>query len=104
LTSLAQNIDIQTILTAITSSGIVLTSTERANIADKILNRNLDGGSDGGRTVKDALRPNRNKVAFDIPSFGKFTVYKEDDITVAWIGDYTRGPNNLGPLVTTDPS
>ena len=30
--------------------------------ADALLGRNLAGGSDGGRTVKDALRPGRNKV------------------------------------------
>ena len=89
---------------AVAGDAMTLTSTERGNVADKLLGRNLGGGSDGGRMVKDALRPNRNKVEFDIPSAGKFTVYAEDDSTIAWIGDYTRGPNNLGPLVGTDPA
>lgn len=80
-----------------------LTSTERAFIADQILNRNLGGGMNGGRTVQDALRVNRNKIAFNIPVDGQFTVYCEDDITPAFTGTYSRGPNNLGPLLITDP-
>jgi hypothetical protein len=72
--------------------------------ADKILGRNLAGGSDGGRTVQDALRGGRNRVAFDTPITGQFTVYTEDDATPAWVGVYTRGAVGLGPLTVTDPN
>lgn len=73
-----------------------------ANAADKLLGRNLAGGSDGTRTVQDSLRAGRNKVAFDVPSTGYFTVYQEDDTTAAWTGTYTRGTG--GPLTVTDPA
>lgn len=89
---------------AIAGTAMSLLPTERAFIADKFLARNLGGGSDGGRTVQDALRTSRNKIAFDVPSAGQFTVYAEDDITPAWTGSYLRGPNNLGPLTVTDPA
>jgi hypothetical protein len=79
-------------------------ASDTAAIADKILGRNLAGGSDGGRTVRDALRPGRNKVAFDTPAAGQFTVYAENYTTVAWIGTFTRGPNTSGPLITIDPA
>lgn len=82
--------------------GVGLDSLATANAADKLLGRNLAGGSDGTRTVQDSLRAGRNKVAFDVPAIGSFTVYKEDDSTVAWTGTYTRGTG--GPLTATDPS
>lgn len=82
-------------------SGAVPTT---AQIADKILVRNIDGGSDGGRTVTQALAACRNKVSFDVPSVGSFTVYDIDDVTPLWIGTYARGANTLGPLVQIDPS
>lgn len=75
-----------------------------AQIADKVLGRNLAGGSDGGRTVKDALRASRNKVAFDVPSSGQFTVYAEDDTTPAWVGTYTRSADAVNALTVVDPS
>lgn len=52
-----------------------------AQIADTVLGRNLAGGSDGGRTVRDALRASRNKSAI---SGSTLTVYQEDDATPAW--------------------
>ncbi len=52
-----------------------------AQIADTMLGRNLAGGSDGGRTVRDALRASRNKSAI---SGSTLTVYQEDDATPAW--------------------
>lgn len=91
-------------IAAVVGSAMSLVSSERAFIADKLLGRNLAGGSDGGRTVQDALRTSRNKIQFDVPSAGQFTVYAEDDITPAWTGTYLRGPNNLGPLTQTDPT
>lgn len=52
-----------------------------AQNADALLGRNLAGGSDGGRTVRDALRASRNKSAID---GGTLTIYQEDDSTPAW--------------------
>jgi hypothetical protein len=75
-----------------------------AQIADRFLGRALQGGADGGRTVRDSLRAGRNKVAFDVPAVGQFTVYDEGDVNPAWTGTYTRGQGGLGPLVTTDPA
>lgn len=76
----------------------------RRQTADAVLGRNLAGGSDGGRMVKDSLRAGRNKISFDVPVAGQFTVYAEDDATPAWTGTYTRGSSNLGPLTVTDPA
>jgi len=73
-----------------------------AEIADKIQGRNLAGGSDGGRTVRDALRPNRNRVVVD-PITGALTVYAEDDVRVAWTGVVTRNAAAL-PVVEVNPA
>lgn len=70
-----------------------------AEIADRILGRSLSGGADGGRTVKDSLRPGRNKVVIDGNSI---TVYAEDDTTIAWSGTVTRA--QLNALQTIDPA
>ena len=51
-------------------------------VADKLLGRNLAGGSDGGRTVRQALRPLRNRM--EIGEDGTMSVYREDDATVDW--------------------
>ncbi len=98
-------LDVNVSTRAVAGDAMALTTAERGFTADKILNRHLGGGADGGtRTVKNALRSNRNKVEFDVPGFGQFTVYEEDDTTPAWTGTYTRGENTLGPLVSTDPA
>lgn len=55
-------------------------------IADKILTRSIGGGADGGRTVQDALRAQRNRVVI---SGNTITVYAEDDTTVAWTAQMT---------------
>jgi LysR family D-serine deaminase transcriptional activator len=39
-----------------------LSATQTAAIADKVLGRNIGGGSDTGRTVKQSLAALRNKV------------------------------------------
>jgi len=58
-----------------------------AQNADKLLGRSLATGADGGRTVQDALRFNRNKVVI---SGTTITIYEEDDTTVAWSGTIVR--------------
>ncbi len=76
-------------------SGSYVRNTEpptTAENADKLIGRNIAGGSDGGRTVKDVLRFNRNKILF-VPinaTSGTFDVYDETDGTIAWSGTYTR--------------
>lgn len=72
-----------------------------AQIADKYLGRNLAGGSDGGRTVQDALRFSRNKVTID-PITGVINVYAENDTTVAWTGVVTRSAADA--LSSVDPA
>jgi hypothetical protein len=52
-----------------------------AQIADRILGRNIAGGSDGGRTVSDSHRAARNRVEI---VGNTLTVYREDDVTPAW--------------------
>jgi hypothetical protein len=70
-----------------------------AQIADKILIRNLAGGVDGGRTVVDALRAQRNRVAIVGTTL---TVYAEDDTTVAWTAQITTEVRDA--LQSVDPS
>lgn len=70
-----------------------------AQIADKFLGRNLAGGSDGGRTVSDALRTLRNRSEI---TAGTLTVYEEDDTTPAWTAAATTAPGD--PLTSIDPT
>lgn len=71
-----------------------------AENADKLLGRNIAGGSDGGRMVKDALRFLRNKWAV---LTGTLTVYAEDDTTTAWTS--TVGTDSAAePIVSNDPA
>lgn len=70
-----------------------------AQIADKLLGRNVAGGSDGGRTVTDALRTLRNKSEI---AAGTLTVYEEDDSTPAWTASVTTAAGD--PLSSIDPT
>ncbi len=73
-----------------------------AQNADKLLGRNLAGGSDGVRTVCDALRPSRNKVVVDVVA-KTITVYAEDDATIAWTGMLTTD-SSAAPITALDPA
>jgi hypothetical protein len=71
-----------------------------AENADKLLGRNIAGGSDGGRTVTEALEPLRNRSdTTTTPGF--LTVFKEDDATVSWVSAVTTAPGD--PIVAVDP-
>lgn len=70
-----------------------------AENADKLLGRNLATGSDGGRTVQDALRSLRNKSEIVT---GTLTVYQEDDSTSAWTAAVTTAAGD--PLSSIDPA
>lgn len=86
---------------ALTAYGAALQSDipTAAQIADKLLGRNLGAGSDGGRTVQDALRASRNRVVIDGSTI---TVYAEDDSTPAWVGTVVRV--DLDALQEVNPS
>jgi hypothetical protein len=79
-----------------------------AQNADQLLDRHLAGGADAtgldARSVRNALRAGRNKVAFDVPVAGQFTVYAEDDLAVAWTGTYSRAATAANPLTGVDPT
>jgi hypothetical protein len=84
------------------SAGLLLGTagaTTDAQIADKILGRNIAGGSDGGRTVTDAFRLLRNKSSI---SAGTLTVTEEDDSTPAWTAAVTTAAGD--PITGLDPA
>ena len=72
-------------------------------IADAILDRNMTTGTDSGsptvRTVRQALRASRNKVAIVA---GTATVYKEDDTTASWTAAVTTTAGD--PISAVDPA
>ena len=70
-----------------------------AQNADKLLGRSLAGSADGGRTVRDALRPLRNKTSI---AGGTMTVCEEDDATPAWTAAVTTTAGD--PLSEIDPA
>jgi len=85
------------------TSGVVLTAAERNSIADAMLDRDMSTGTDSGsttvRTVRQALRSNRNKVSI---SGGTMTVTKEDDATTSWTAAITTASGD--PISAIDPA
>ena len=85
-------------------TGYALTSGERANVADAILDRDMSTGTDSGsttvRTPRQALRALRNKSAV---AAGTLTVYKEDDSTSSWTAAVT-GTAGADPITAIDPA
>jgi hypothetical protein len=67
--------------------------------ADALLGRNIAGGSNGGRTVTQALRRLRNRV---VGLAGLLTVYREDDTTSDWTAALTTAAGD--PVSEVDPS
>jgi hypothetical protein len=74
-------------------------ATATGQIADKLLGRNLAGGSDGGRDVRDALRFLRNRWARTDTGL---TVYQEDDSTPAWTSVLVSS-SSASPVTSSDP-
>lgn len=70
-----------------------------AELADALLNRNINGGGSGTRTVFEALATLRNKVAI---SAGTITIYSVDDTTTLWTGAVGTAAGN--PLSSIDPA
>lgn len=91
--------DIDAAISSRLAGGSYTAAPTAAENADKLLGRNLAGGSDGGRMVKDALRPLRNKTAI---AGGTLTVKEEDDTTTAWTANVSTSPGD--PLVSVDPA
>jgi hypothetical protein len=60
-----------------------------------------DSGSPSLRTVRQALRPLRNKII--ISTSGTMTVYKEDDLTVSWTGAVLTNSNAV-QITGVDPA
>lgn len=85
--------------TRLASAGYTAPPTA-AEVADKVLGRNLAGSSDGGRTVKDALRFLRNKWTIVGTTL---TVYAEDDTTSAWTSTITTNAS-ADNLTSSDPA
>lgn len=80
-------------------SNVVSIPTAAQN-ADKVLGRNIAGGSDGGRTVTQALQVLRNKVT---TTGGTLTVYAADDATPSWTGVLSTD-SAADPIVGVDPA
>jgi len=69
--------------------------------ADALLDRDIATGTDsGGRTVRNALRPLRNKIS---NTAGTLTVTKEDDSTTAWTASITTDAGAV-PIIGVDPT
>lgn len=84
-------------------TGYALTSGERNSVADAMLDRDMATGADSGsttvRTVRQALRFNRNKVSI---AAGTMTVTKEDDSTSSWTAAVTTTAGD--PITSIDPA
>lgn len=80
-------------------TGYALTAAERASIADRILLRNIKGGSDAGRLVHHALAALRNR--WEIAA-GVLTVYDADDVTPLFTAAITRTAGD--PITHMDPA
>jgi hypothetical protein len=71
----------------------------REAVADALLGRAIQGGTNGGRSVTSALRKLRNRVAI---AAGVLTVYAEDDTSP----DHTEAVTTAAgdPIIETDPA
>lgn len=86
---------------AAVGSAMTLTTGERTSIADALLTRDLSAVTgEAARSILNAARAVRNKV---VMSNGTVTVYKEDDVTIAWSGTVTTSAD-ADPVTGVDPS
>lgn len=85
----------------ISSRQATLTASDREAIADAILARRIEGGANTGRTVDEALMALRNRVELD-RSAGTFTVYEDDDTTIAFQGSLSTATGN--PISAFNPN
>ena len=93
----------QGLIEASLAKGFAEQMTQSAYIeshADTLLGRNIAGGSNAGRLVKDALRALRNKSAIVGTTL---TVYAEDDTTAAWTAAVSSSAT-ADPVTGIDPA
>lgn len=76
-----------------------LAQSVRSQIADDLLRRDIAAGAFGGRSVQDAFRVLRNRVAIDGSTL---TVYSEDDSTSAWTASIATA--SVSPIVSVNPA
>jgi hypothetical protein len=69
-------------------------------IADALLARNIEGGSNTGRIVTEALQRLRSRVENDS---GTLRVYENDDSTESWTATITTS-GSQDPITQVDPS
>lgn len=82
---------------------VLRTPADSAGIADRMLGRSIAGGTDGGRTVAQALAASRNRVVVDAAtSPPTLTVYDVDDTTVLWTARVTTSRGD--PISGIDPA
>jgi hypothetical protein len=89
-----------TIPVGVSTGSVAVTSATAAvyeTAADTILNRNVAGGSNTGRVVKEAFYAIRNKV-----DLTNGVVYGTDDTTSSWA--FTVSTSPVDPVVSIDPS
>jgi hypothetical protein len=77
VTSASIPFGVSSITTGVEVSSVI--ASVRADIADSLLNRNVSGGANTGRLVKEAIYVLRNKV-----DAGAGIVYQTDDTTSSW--------------------
>lgn len=79
---------------------VALATDAGQEFADRLLLRNIASGSDGGRSVAEALYALRNRVAID-GSIG--TVYQVNDTSSAWTFSVQTVSANSGLVNSIDP-
>jgi hypothetical protein len=98
------NVDTSNILSSVAtieaSTTVIESIAYKQSMADYLLGRNIAGGSDGGRTVKDAFRALRNKSEIVGTTL---TVYQENDTTSAWTATVSSNAS-ADPVTGIDPA
>jgi hypothetical protein len=98
------NVDTSNILSSVAtieaSTTVIESIAYKQSMADYLLGRNIAGGSDGGRTVKDAFRALRNKSEIVGTTL---TVYQENDTTSAWTATVSSSAS-ADPVTGIDPA
>ncbi len=88
-------------LAANTVTAVALATDAGQEIADRLLQRNIMGGSDSGRTVSEAFAVLRNRVQIDESTV---TVYRTDDTTAYWTASIATVDPANGLIQDLNPS
>jgi hypothetical protein len=79
---------------------VALATDAGQELADRLITRNIEGGSDTGRIVRDVFSVLRNKVGIED---SRLTVYRTDDSTSAWTADVTTGTQSVSGVDPAGP-